>query len=80
MHLELLSHIADQPTKVAVPIAGFTLISFFAKFIFIFLLIEPTPSMLIWTQFISALLAIIIGFVTIIRWLIKYRCDLKNKA
>ena len=64
--------------RASVPIIGFTLLSFFAKAFFIFLMIVPSPELVAWAQLVSACLAIFIGLVTITRWIINYFKKRKN--
>jgi len=80
---ELLHITIHDPltTRASVPIIGFTLLSFFARAFFIFLMIVPSPELVAWAQLVSACLAIVIGIVTISRWIVNYvkkRKDVKN--
>lgn len=79
-HHELLHFTINDPLtqKAAAPIIILTLLSFFTKTVFLFLMIVPSPELVIWSQLVSACLAILIGVVTITKWVINYFKKKKN--
>lgn len=69
IHITIHDHLTS---RASVPIILFTLLSFFAKTFFVFIMIVPSPEMVAWSQLISACLAILIGSVTITKWIVNY--------
>ncbi len=74
MHQDIITEISNQSTKVAVPIViGLSLVSIFTKAIYYsIMLTSPSEDLIRWTQFISALIAIIIGGTTLCSWIIRW--------